>query len=553
MADKGFGVKEINLIGASGTPTIESPNNINLNAVNVAISTNTTVGGTATFGGDVLIADKIVHTGDTNTAIRFPAADTITAETGGSERLRIDSSGHLGLGISPSDIDSIGRALNIASSTGGAIYLQDTDSPTTKFAAISYNGGTAALQIHAHHSASYIDLGTNGTERLKITADGDIAIGGCASNTFNNYQTLTIGGARAVDGAGIDLERSDGNIYGRFFADANGVQIGAPQSGDYIRFECQANEKMKITSSDTTINGTTDGVLNLNTTDSRGSFIRFQQAGNTRCWVGSGHGMGMGDDDDLGLMATDKIRFNSVGSEKLIIDGGEVRHGHSNVIGGGLDSVRINNGAAYRGLVLRGTGGSGGMANYDEYCFLFNRMGTDGNIITFNAQGTQEGAITVSNSSVTLSGGSLSRWSQLVGISTNNKADRPTIYQGTVMSNLDEMCEWTGEENMQLNKTQVSTASGDRNVAGVFWAWDDDDDTYVNDFYIAQTGDYIIRVGAATTVTRGDLLESAGDGTAKPQSDDIVRSKTVAKVTSGIAHTTYADGSKTYPCVLMAS
>ena len=553
MADKGFGVKEINLIGASGTPTIESPNNINLNAVNVAISTNTTVGGTATFGGDVLIADKIVHTGDTNTAIRFPAADTITAETGGSERLRIDSSGHLGLGISPSDIDSIGRALNIASSTGGAIYLQDTDSPTTKFAAISYNGGTAALQIHAHHSASYIDLGTNGTERLKITADGDIAIGGCASNTFNNYQTLTIGGARAVDGAGIDLERSDGNIYGRFFADANGVQIGAPQSGDYIRFECQANEKMKITSSDTTINGTTDGVLNLNTTDSRGSFIRFQQAGNTRCWVGSGHGMGMGDDDDLGLMATDKIRFNSQGSEKLIIDNNEVRHGHSNIIGGGLDSVRINNGAAYRGLVLRGTGGSGGMANYDEYCFLFNRMGTDGNIITFNAQGTQEGAITVSNSSVTLSGGSLSRWSQLVGISTNNKADRPTIYQGTVMSNLDEMCEWTGEENMQLNKTQVSTASGDRNVAGVFWAWDDDDDTYVNDFYIAQTGDYIIRVGAATTVTRGDLLESAGDGTAKPQSDDIVRSKTVAKVTSGIAHTTYADGSKTYPCVLMAS
>jgi len=46
-----------------------------------------------TFTGDVDIADKIVHTGDTNTAIRFPSADTITTETGGSERLRIDSSG----------------------------------------------------------------------------------------------------------------------------------------------------------------------------------------------------------------------------------------------------------------------------------------------------------------------------------------------------------------------------------------------------------------------------------------------------------------------------
>ena len=30
MAEKGFGVKEVNLIGASGTPTITSPNNLNL-------------------------------------------------------------------------------------------------------------------------------------------------------------------------------------------------------------------------------------------------------------------------------------------------------------------------------------------------------------------------------------------------------------------------------------------------------------------------------------------------------------------------------------------
>ena len=182
-----------------------------------------------------------------------------------------------------------------------------------------------------------------------------------------------------------------------------------------------------------------------------------------------------------------------------------------------------------------------------------NRESNDGALVNWFQANSHEGSVTVSGSSVNYGGGVLSRWSQLVGISTNVKADRPTLYQGTVMSNLDEMCEWVGEENMQLNKTQVSTASGDRNVAGVFWAWDDDDDVYTNDFYVAQTGDFIVRVGAATTVTRGDLLESAGDGTAKPQSDDIVRSKTIAKVTSGIAHTTYADGTKAYPCVLMTS
>ena len=51
--------------------------------------------GTGSFTGDVDIADKIVHTGDTNTAIRFPQADRITFETAGSEKLKIDSNGQI--------------------------------------------------------------------------------------------------------------------------------------------------------------------------------------------------------------------------------------------------------------------------------------------------------------------------------------------------------------------------------------------------------------------------------------------------------------------------
>jgi len=85
------------------------------------------------------------------------------------------------------------------------------------------------------------------TERLRIESGGDVSIGGMDANTFSNYRTFTIGGAGAVDGSGIDLERSDGNIYGRFFADANGVQIQSTQSGDYIRFETAgANERIRI-------------------------------------------------------------------------------------------------------------------------------------------------------------------------------------------------------------------------------------------------------------------------------------------------------------------
>jgi len=44
MADKSFGIRQLNLIGGSGTANITSPNNLNLNASNVAISTDVTVG-----------------------------------------------------------------------------------------------------------------------------------------------------------------------------------------------------------------------------------------------------------------------------------------------------------------------------------------------------------------------------------------------------------------------------------------------------------------------------------------------------------------------------
>ena len=64
------------------------------------ISGGTVAGSTGTFSGDVSVAgdfqvpDVIKHQGDVNTKIRFPADDTFSVETAGSERLRIDSSGN---------------------------------------------------------------------------------------------------------------------------------------------------------------------------------------------------------------------------------------------------------------------------------------------------------------------------------------------------------------------------------------------------------------------------------------------------------------------------
>jgi hypothetical protein len=199
-----------------------------------------------------------------------------------------------------------------------------------------------------------------------------------------------------------------------------------------------------------------------------------------------------------------------------------------------------------------------GLTSDDTRVLEINRQSNDGDLVQFFQANTLEGTISVSGSTVAYNGAHLSRWSQIPGIDPHDKDARPEILRGTVMSNLDEMCDWIDPEtdepqaNEQLNKTKISDVEGDKNVAGIFQSWDDDDDTWVNDYYLAMTGDFIIRIAEGVTVKRGDLLMSAGDGTAKPQDDDIIRSKTIAKVTSTNVSCTYEDGSYCVPCVLMA-
>jgi len=182
---------------------------------------------------------------------------------------------------------------------------------------------------------------------------------------------------------------------------------------------------------------------------------------------------------------------------------------------------------------------------------VLNRISNDGVIVSIRQDNTQEGNISVSGTTVSYNGGHLSRWAQ------TTTAKDESLVKGTVLSNLDEMNVYTDADgntvqNEQLNKVKVSDVEGDVNVAGVFVNWDHDEDHNVDEINMAMTGDMIIRIAQGVTVQRGDLLMSAGDGTAKPQGDDIVRSKTIAKVTSTHLTCTYADGSFCVPCVLMA-
>ena len=64
--------------------------------------------------------------------------------------------------------------------------------------------------------------------------------------------------------------------------------------------------------------------------------------------------------------------------------------------------------------------------------------------------------------------------------------------------------------------------------------------------HVTAVGTHVVRVNKDVTVQAGDLLSSNGDGTAKVQSDDIIKSKTIGKVTIGNSNT----GVKLVSCVL---
>ena len=240
--------------------------------------------------------------------------------------------------------------------------------------------------------------------------------------------------------------------------------------------------------------------------------------------------------------AADTIGFAEGGAEVARIDSS------GNLLVGTTNTNPAQNNV--QGIALLPVG-YGNFSNSNGAGLYVNRKTNDGALVYFFQDGTEEGNISVSGTTVSYNGGHLSRWAQ----TTTAKDD--TLVKGTVLSNLDEMNVYTDADgnpvdNEQLNKVKVSDVEGDANVAGVFVNWSHDDAHDVDEINMAMTGDMIIRIAQGTTVARGDLLMSAGDGTAKPQGDDIVRSKTVAKVTSTHVTCTYADGSYCVPCVLMA-
>ena len=142
--------------------------------------------------GDLSIADKIVHTGDTNTAIRFPAADTITTETGGSERVRVDSSGNVGIGKTSPNIGSHTRVLTVSNTGTSARTGVEIEGNTANAHGVLefYNNGTLVSGLNSRGSDRLqFVTGSGGTVRGQFTSNGlNFGSDNTAATAINDYE-----------------------------------------------------------------------------------------------------------------------------------------------------------------------------------------------------------------------------------------------------------------------------------------------------------------------------------------------------------------------------
>ena len=251
-------------IFATGVITATSYNGDGSNLTGIDLSAVT--GAT----GDFSIADKIVHTGDTDTTIRFPSADVFTAETGGSERLRCDSDGvkvqngrfySAGtFGYIESSSTSI-ATLTLKKTASGADsidYLQLRDNSNDIKFTISGDGTVKILDSITHEgdtdtkirfpASNTITAETGGSERLRIDSSGRVIITNDSvtnpTGTNTQYAPLVVRGntsATSARAAFITFARSEASANIAADEGIGEIYFGDQQAGEYAAIRCHAD------------------------------------------------------------------------------------------------------------------------------------------------------------------------------------------------------------------------------------------------------------------------------------------------------------------------
>ena len=151
-----------------GTSGINTPGVVNTAAETIA--TTLAVTGVTTFAAGTAALPAITTTGDTNTGIFFPAADTIAFAEGGVEAVRIDSSGNVGIGTSSPTASSSNKTFTI---NAPATFTSLIDLKTNETLNLRVFSGVSNSGLSVK-TATPLLFDTNDIERMRIESGGNI-------------------------------------------------------------------------------------------------------------------------------------------------------------------------------------------------------------------------------------------------------------------------------------------------------------------------------------------------------------------------------------------
>ena len=203
------------------------------------VAGNFTVNGTALIASGTAAAPSLTTTGDTNTGLYFPAADTVAIATGGAQQVVVNSAGNLGIGTT---IAFAKLSVNGGIYAAGGNDIQFGNVNNTNAASINSDTSDTSSTLVFKTAAA----GLARTEAARITSDRNLLVGLTSVPTTGNVEGTAINAPYAGDNASlISAETITGSSYRIVFLNGNGLVGSIVTGGSATAYNTSSDYRLK--------------------------------------------------------------------------------------------------------------------------------------------------------------------------------------------------------------------------------------------------------------------------------------------------------------------